>query len=155
MFRTCVLAVVILLSCSGSVDSTLLKLADCYVGIGFRASLTLYTMFYSVDLLSLKGGRMNMIWLLGTQRLYKIDLLYFKSKMFHTQGQDCLDQEEEIGIAEDGSDGSVQRACNKVGFQGIDLFLDHRCPAGFPCKARRRASPFACQPRWCTASASI
>ena len=27
MFRTCVLA---LLSCSGSVDSTLLKLADCY-----------------------------------------------------------------------------------------------------------------------------
>ena len=151
MFRTCVLA---LLSCSGSVDSTLLKLADCYVGIGFRASRTLNTMFYSVDLLSLKGGRMNMIWLLGTQRLYKIDLLYFKSKMFHTQGQDCLDQEEEIGIAEDGSDGSVQRACNKVGFQGIGLFLDQRCP-GFPCKARRRASPFACQPRWCTASASI
>ena len=28
-------------------------------------------MFYSVDLLSLKGGRMNMIWLLGTQRLGK------------------------------------------------------------------------------------
>ena len=74
--------------------------------------------------------------------------------MFHTQGQDCLDQEEEIGVAEDGSDGSVQRACNKVGFQGIDLFLDHRC-ADFLCKARRRASPFACQPRWCTASASI
>ena len=35
----------------------------------------LHTMFYSVDLLSLKGGRMNMIWLLGTQRLYKIELL--------------------------------------------------------------------------------
>ena len=35
-------------------------------------------MFYSVDLLSLKGGKMNMIWLLGTQRLYKIELLYCK-----------------------------------------------------------------------------
>ena len=40
-------------------------------GLGFRASPTLHTMFYSVDLLSLKGGRMNMIWLLGTQRLGK------------------------------------------------------------------------------------
>ena len=64
-----------------------------------------------------------MIWLLGTQRLYKIDLLYFKSEMFHTQGQDRLDQEEEIGIAEDGSDGSVQRACNKVGSKEFICFL--------------------------------
>ena len=43
--------------------------------------------------------------------------------MFNTQGQDRLDQEEEIGIAEDGSDGSVQRACNKVGSKEFICFL--------------------------------
>ena len=39
--------------------------------------------------------------ILKFNNINKIDLLYFKSKMFHTQGQDRLDQEEEIGIAED------------------------------------------------------
>ena len=48
--------------------------------------LHLHTMFYSVDLLSLKGGRMNMIWLLGTQRLYnfpQISALVLNSCFYH------------------------------------------------------------------------
>ena len=68
-------------------------------------------MFYSVDLLSLKGGKMNVIWLLGTQRLFKIGLSLCTLNLKHFQGQERLDQEEEIGITEDRSDGSVQRAC--------------------------------------------
>ena len=48
--------------------------------------------------------------------------LYVKLN-FVTQGQDCLDQEEEIRIAEDGSDGSVQRAGEKVVCKELICFL--------------------------------
>ena len=44
--------------------------ATSFIGTYFRPALKEGLMFYSVDLLSLKGGRMNIIWLLGTQRLY-------------------------------------------------------------------------------------
>ena len=78
-------------------------------GLGFRASPTLHTMFYSVDLLSLKGGRMNMIWLLGTQRLGKpvlsemdeFDVFRLCTYLKISQGQDCSNKEEEGGVAQD------------------------------------------------------
>ena len=47
--------------------------AISFFGTYFRPALKEGLMFYSVDLLSLKGGRMNIIWLLGMQRLYRLE----------------------------------------------------------------------------------
>ena len=69
-------------------------------------------MFYSLDLLSLKGRRMNLIWLLGTQRLYRRESSV--ALTFTWQGQERADQEEEGGTSQRGSNGPMQGACQEV-----------------------------------------
>ena len=92
-------------------------------------------MFYSVDLLSLKGGRMNIIWLLGMQRLYHRESSV--ALTFTYQGQERADQEKEGGTSQSGSKGPMQGACEEV--VSTIITIRHLLLSRFPVQGKEKS----------------